>query len=242
MRSILILSMAAAFTAAHGQEPDVKTGGIVMFGDSTTAPRATISKVYAARVEETLRGGGFSLPVLNAGVGGNTTRDALDRLNQDVLRHRPRVVVIQFGINDATVDVWKKPPATTPRVPLAEFLRNIRRMISLAREQDARVIIMTTNPLRWTSRMRELYGKPPYDPHADDGFDALHLAVYNDALRALASELKAPLVDVRAAYPAFAARHGTTVDGLLLDGVHPNDLGHQLVAELLAPPLLEMLR
>ena len=218
-----------------------KPGGIVMFGDSTTAPRGSL-KVYSTRVETMLQGIGSSLGVHNAGIGGNTTRDALKRLQSDVLKYQPRIVVMQFGINDSAVDVWKKPPATASRVPLAEYLDNLRRMIAAAQQAKAKVILMTTNPLRWTSKLRELYGKPPYNPAAEDGFDSATLAGYNEALRKLATELKVPLVDVRAAYPEFAAKHQTTIEGMLLDGMHPNDLGQQLVAELLVPAIRGVLR
>ncbi|MHB1079428.1 MAG: GDSL-type esterase/lipase family protein [Prosthecobacter sp.] len=218
-----------------------KPGGIVMFGDSTTAPRGSL-KVYATRVETMLQSIGSSLGVHNAGIGGNTTRDALKRLQTDVLKYKPRIVVMQFGINDSAVDVWKNPPATEPRVPLAEYLSNLRRMIAAAQQAKAQVILMTTNPLRWTSKLKEMYGKPPYNPAAEDGFDSATLAGYNDALRQLAAELKLPLVDVRAAYPDFAAKHQTTIEGMLLDGMHPNDLGQQLVAELLVPAIRGVLR
>jgi lysophospholipase L1-like esterase len=110
-------------------------------------------------------------------------------------------------------------------------------MVTAAQQQDAKVILMTTNPLRWNPKIKALYGKPPYDPNAEDGFDSPHLAAYNEAQRKLAAELKAPIVDVRAAYPACAAGHHLAVEGLLLDGMHPNDLGHQLVSELLAPAI-----
>jgi len=217
-------------------KPQPKPGGIVMFGDSTTAPRGSL-KVYATRVETALQSIGSSLSVHNAGIGGNTTRDALKRLQSDVLNYKPRVVVMQFGINDSAVDVWKNPPATAPRVPLAEYISNLRQMIAAAQEAKAKVILMTTNPLRWTSKLREFYGRPPYDPAAEDGFDSATLAGYNDALRTLAAELKVPLMDVRAAYPDFAAKHHTTVEGMLPDGMHPNDLGQELVAELLVPAI-----
>jgi len=218
-----------------------KPGGIVMFGDSTTAPRGKL-KVFAMRVETMLQSIGSSLGVHNAGIGGNTTRDALKRLKSDVLKYKPRVVVMQFGINDSAVDVWKNPAATAPRVPLTEYLANLRRMIAAAQEAKAKVILMTTNPLRWTSKLREVYGKPPYDLAAEDGFDSATLAGYNEALRKLAAELKVPLVDVRAAYPDFAAKHQTTIDGMLLDGMHPNDLGQELVAELLVPAIRDAVR
>lgn len=229
--------LASAELPVYQPPPPVKPkpGGIIMFGDSTTAPRGGVRKVYSTRVQDALEGVGSSLVVYNAGIPGNTTRDARRRLASDVLAHQPRVVVIQFGINDSAVDVWKKPPAAAPRVPLAEYVANLRAMIEAAREQKARVILMTTNPLRWTPKLKELYGHPPYKPEAEDGFDAPFLAAYNDAVRKLAAELNVPLVDVRSAYPELAKKRQTSLDQILLDGMHPGDMGHQLVAELLIP-------
>lgn len=222
-------------------KPVPKPGGIVMFGDSTTAPRGSL-KVYATRVEQGLQSIGSSLGVYNAGIPGNTTQDALKRLQTDVLQHKPRIVVMQFGINDSAVDVWKKPPATNPRVPLQDFILNYRTLIQTTQKQGAKVILMTANPLRWTSKLRELYGHPPYRPEAEDGFESATLVRYNEAVRQLAAELKVPLLDVHTAYPAYAARHQTTIDEMLLDGMHPGDLGHQLVAELLVPAIRDAVR
>ena len=218
-----------------------KPGGIFMFGDSTTAPRGSV-KVYADRVNTMLQSIGSSLSVYNAGVPSNTTVQAVKRLQTDVLAYKPRIVVMQFGINDSAVDVWKKPPATGPRVDLDAFIANYRSMIIATRKAGAQVIVMTTNPLRWSSKTRELYGRPPYKPEAEDGFESPALLAFNDALRALAKELDVPLVDVHAAYPAFAAKNQTTVADMLPDGMHPGDLGHQLVAELLLPAIRDLLR
>lgn len=214
-----------------------KPGGVVMFGDSTTAERpGAVEEVYAERVQELLQGRGSSLTVHNAGVPSNTTNSARDRLARDVLAHKPRVVVIQFGINDAAVDVWKDPPATAPRVALSQYEQNLRGLIAALREQKARPVLMTTNPTRWTSKLRDLYGKPPYRPEDADGFDAPVLARYNEAVRRIAKDLAVPLVDV---HDAFTAKNP---DKLLLDGMHPNDEGHRIVAELLLPVILEQLR
>jgi lysophospholipase L1-like esterase len=218
-----------------------KPGGIFMFGDSTTAPRGSV-KVYAERVQTALQGIGSSLSVYNAGVPSNTTVQGLKRLKQEVLAYKPRVVVMQFGINDSAVDVWRNPPMTAPRVSLETFIENYRAMITATQKQGAKVILMTTNPLRWTSKLRELYGKPPYNADAEDGFESLNIVRYNEALRKLATEFKIPLVDVHAAYPAFAAKNQTTVEAMLADGMHPGDLGHQLVAELLVPAIRDAVR
>ena len=146
------------------------------------------------------------------------------------------MVVIQFGINDAAVDVWRQPPATEPRVGLAEYEQNLRRLIETLREHQARPVLMTTNPTRWTATVLELYGRAPYDPTAVDGFDAPVLARYNAAVRRLSAELGVPLVDVHADFVAVGA------ESLLLDGMHPNDAGHERIAELLVPVLREQLR
>lgn len=215
--------------------PFPKPGGIVMFGDSTTAARANVSKVYSERVQEALLGSGSAITVANAGISSNTTRDAKKRLVSNVLDLKPRIVVMQFGINDSAIDVWKKPPASKPRIPLTEFKENLSSMIRQCRDQKASVILMTTNPLRWTPRLKDLYGKSPYRVDAADGFDSPSLARYNDMIVQISQELKVPLVNIHAAYPEFAKAHNTEIDGLLLDGMHPNDLGHQLVAEQLMP-------
>ncbi len=106
-----------------------KPGSIIMFGDSTTAPRGSTT-VYSTRVEAALQSIGSSLSVHNAGVPSSTTIQARKRLQEDVLRFQPRIVVMQFGLNDAALDVWKKPPATEPRVPLKNFIENYRAMVT----------------------------------------------------------------------------------------------------------------
>ena len=42
--------------------------------------------------------------------------------------------------------------------------------------------------------------------------------------------------------PRLPPKHKTTIDAMLLDGMHPNDRGHQLVAELLVPVIRDQVR
>ena len=104
--------------------------------------------------------------VINAGVGGNTTEMARKRFEADVLSHRPRIAIIQFGINDAAVDVWKTPPATQPRVSLERYEANLRHFVETLKSSHALVVLMTPNPLRWTPKLKEMYGRPPYQPES----------------------------------------------------------------------------
>ena len=218
-------------------------GGIWLFGDSTTAHRpGAVEKVTSVRLDEALQSIGSSLSVHNSGIGGHTTRDALKRLERDVLAHRPRVVVIGFGINDAAVDVWKKPPATESRVPLAEYRENLRTIAMKTKEAGAKVVFLSPNPLRWTSLLRDLYGRSPYAPDSETGFDAPVLESYREALRGLAAELSVPLLDVPQVWTAALAKKGGTIDTFLLDGMHPNDAGHEATAAALLPVVRGVLR
>ena len=70
------------------------------------------------------------------------------------------------------------------------------------------------------------------------GFSA-KLAEYCDVVRAIAREEDVPLVDVFKAFREYDAVDGQSVDDLLLDGMHPNDKGHAIIAELLAPLVQE---
>ena len=233
--------MRAAFPAAWScvvvlasvglSQADEATRTLVTFGDSTTAPRGELT-VYAELLQEELTLHGLPVPVINAGVGGNNTSQARARFARDVVDRDPDVVVIQFGINDAAVDVWKDPPRTTPRVGVETYVDNLRHFVRTLRSQGAEVVLMTPNPLRWTPPLRERYGKPPYDPNDADGFNVL-LSSYAQQVRDVARAEHVPLIDVYADFEAFGKQEGQSVDDLLLDGMHPNERGHRRIADQL---------
>ena len=134
--------------------PKAKT--IVAFGDSTTAVRGKV-KIYTNLLAKKFPEYKF----INSGVPGNTTRMAKARFEKDVLAHKPDTVIIQFGINDSTVDVWKNPPASTSRVPLSEYKDNLKYFIGRLKKINCQIIMMTPNPMCWTKKLKEMYGKPP---------------------------------------------------------------------------------
>lgn len=208
---------------------------IVLYGDSTTAPRVVEGEplmIYGTLLERHFSERGIPVQVINSGAGSATTKAARSRLRNAVLQYQPDIVVIQFGINDAAVDVWKTPPVTEARVSLKAYESNLRFMIDEVRKSGAVPVLMTPNGLRWTPKSKQLYGKPPYDADRADGFDVI-LQDYAKVVRELAKELKAPLVDIHAIY----SEQGEAATELLLDGMHPNAAGHELVARLLIPVL-----
>lgn len=217
---------------------------IVAFGDSTTAPRMVNGRpleVYADRLRRELpRAGIDPLDIVNAGVGGHSTADARRRFERDVLKRGPDLVVIQFGINDSAVDVWKDPPATAPRVAIETYEANLRHFVEALEAQGVHVVLMTPNPMRWTPHLKELYGKPPYDTDDLRGFNVL-LDNYADVVRQIARDKRVPLVDVFTLFEDYGQANGRSVDELLLDGMHPNAAGHRLISERLAPEIAALL-
>ena len=193
---------------------------IVTFGDSLTAPRAGVV-TYSDLLAERL---GPAVKVVNRGVPGNTSEQARARFAREVLAAHPDLVIIQLGTNDSAVDVWKDPPASAPRVEVARFRANLQYFVKELRAAKCRVILLTPSRLAWTPKLRQMYGRAPYDPESEDGFNVM-LDVYSDVVRGLALREKLPLADTA---PVLTSAH-------LLDGMHPSSAGHRLVSELLLP-------
>lgn len=226
-----MFSILAAFVAAA---PAPIT--IVAFGDSTTAERKD-TVVYPTLLQTALAKKGIAVEVVNSGYGAHTTAMARVKFQAGVLDKKPAVVVIQLGINDAAVDVWKKTPADKPRVDVKTYEENLRFFVTTLKKAGARPILMTPNPLRWTPEVKKRYGKPPYRIADPDGLTFI-LADYAEVVRKLAKAEDVPLVDVYAAFRKIGGPTGAGIDALLSDGVHPNSKGHELVAETLLPALL----
>lgn len=207
---------------------------IVAFGDSTTALRGA-TKVYATILQEELR----NVRIINAGVAGNTTDLARKRFEQDVLALQPQIAIIQFGINDSAVDVWKTPPAIEPRVPLERYEANLRHFVQTLKSKNTRVVLMTSNPLRWTPKLKEMYGRTPYQPENQEGFNTPLLS-YCEAVRKVATEESTEFLDMQLGFLERAQKQGTTVDALLSDGMHPNEYGHRTEADFLRERILSM--
>jgi lysophospholipase L1-like esterase/predicted neuraminidase len=227
-----VATLASMFFTSSAPAADPVT--VVAFGDSTTAPRGNLT-VYSSILQEELR----NVKIINAGISGNTSEMARKRFEQDVLAHKPQLVILQLGINDAAVDVWKTPPATEPRVPLGRYRENLEYFVKTLKDGGARVIVMGPNPLRWTDLLKKMYGKPPYDPGNPDGFNGL-LVRYNEAAAKVAETHEIPFIDLQGAYLRHAQQNKVEVDQLLLDGMHPNDDGHRLAGSLLRAQILEM--
>lgn len=227
LRQMVFVLCVLSSTIAVAEKPNT----LVVFGDSTTATRGGL-KIYARSLQRELPLNGLPVRVVNAGVAGHNTNHARVRFVKDVLDHNPDIVVIQFGINDAAVDVWKDPPATKPRISLERYVENLCHFVSTLKARNVQVILMTPNPLRWTPQIIEIYGKPPYLPEESTGFN-VKLQEYAEAARQIAKSENVPLIDIYRSFENYARTEAKSDHYLLLDGIHPNEHGHRLIADQL---------
>ena len=72
---------------------------LICFGDSITARE--LFDNGTERLTPRLQRAFNEWKIINAGISGDNTRDALNRLENDVLKYEPDVVIILFGANDA---------------------------------------------------------------------------------------------------------------------------------------------
>jgi len=99
---------------------------IICFGDSLTyGTGASDGKDYPSQLSQMI-----SAPVINAGVPGDTTARALQRLEPDVLEYSPDIVLITLGGNDLKNGIAKD-----------VAFENLRVIVEAIQEQGAHVII-----------------------------------------------------------------------------------------------------
>ncbi|MDP6058652.1 MAG: exo-alpha-sialidase, partial [Pirellulaceae bacterium] len=181
---------------SHASEPDLT---VVAFGTSTTARRSGVENVYADLLRKELPKQGLPARVVNQGVPGNRTTDAIARFESDVRAWKPDVVIVLFGLNDSAVDVWRN--ATEPRVPIESYRKNLTTMVRTLKGDGAKPILVTPQPMHWTEKLKELYAGPPYHDNspysATDplGFNAT-LADYVRVVREVAELEEVALVDL----------------------------------------------
>jgi acyl-CoA thioesterase-1 len=110
---------------------------IVAFGDSLTAGfGADTGKSYPDFLQQDLDRRGYRYRVVNAGISGETTTDALERLNT-VTALRPAVAIVEFGGNDGLRGL----PVSTTRA-------NLDQIMAALKESGAQILLagMTLPP------------------------------------------------------------------------------------------------
>lgn len=217
------LLLCAPIGKAEG--PKVK---VVTLGDSITRgarPGVKADETFAAGLQVALRKNAIDAEVVNVGIGGERTDQALKRLKAAVIEQKPAVVTIMYGTNDSYVDRGKK----EPRLSAEQYGTNLRQLVKELRQAGIMPILMT--PPRWGDAARNGKGENP------NGL----LETYVKVCREIAAETKTPFVD-HFAHWTKQAKAGKDIEKWTTDGCHPNPEGHRILVETMLPIVLESLK
>ena len=105
---------------------------LLVFGDSLSAAYGlSVDQGWVHLLGERIAGMRLDWRVVNASVSGETTAGGLRRLPEDLKRHKPAVVVIELGANDALRGQ-----------PVNGIRSNLEAMIRLVREAKAQPVLV----------------------------------------------------------------------------------------------------
>jgi lysophospholipase L1-like esterase len=212
--------LSASATKAEATSPScphalelLRTGSpvrIICFGDSITAVywHSGGYRAYPEILKQYLCdefNHSQHVEVVNAGVSGNTTIDGLARMEQDVLRHAPNLIIVKFGMNDIA------------RAPHDVFRDNLRTIIRKGKEAGAEVLVCTPNDIVDSpARSRE------------------KLMQYASTIRAVCAETNAPLCELFADFEQLRTTDPAQFEYAMSDAIHPNFAGQILIAKAIA--------
>lgn len=162
--------------------------------------------------------------VINAGVGGQNSRDLLARIDKDVLQHRPDLVVLMVGSNDVL--------NSGNAIPLPEYEKNLETLAKRIKEGGAELVIMTVLPCH-VPYLLERHEKGFFGK----GGPPERIAQANTAIRRLAKQYGIPVVEAHAIFSGIG-EIGVSPESLLQnaansgrrDGVHPTAEGYRILA------------
>jgi acyl-CoA thioesterase-1 len=154
--TLLYVALMVAVSQQHARAAETRGGEevvIVGFGDSLMAGyQLPPGKSFPAQLEDALREEGRNVRVVNAGVSGDTSADALARLDW-ALPDDADAVIVELGANDALRGF-----------DLAETRRALDQILSKLRARDLPVLLTGMEAPRnygedYANRFREMYAE-----------------------------------------------------------------------------------
>ena len=203
---------------------------IVIFGDSVShghlLNNVDYESVYWNRLKKMLNAFRCIIPVnmINAAIGGTTASASLKRMETQVFRHDPDLVIICFGLNDVGG-------------PLEVYLDSLKQIFQKCLDSGCDAIFMTPNMLNTYVAQDTLAEHRDY-AHVTAKFQTGgRMDRYMNAAVKLATEMGIPVCDCYAAWKKLAETEDTTM--LLVNRInHPTAEMHQLFADMLYPMIM----
>jgi isoamyl acetate esterase len=188
---------------------------VLFFGDSITQAGA-LPNGYILKLDSIIKQSHLpdTIELTGAGIGGNKVYDLYLRMEEDVLKKAPDMVVIYVGIND----VWHKASSGTG-TDADKFEKFYRAIIKRLQDKNIRVVVCTPSVI----------GERNDNSNQQDG----DLNQYSNIIRGIAKDLSLQVCDLRKAFSDYLKANNTAnaEKGILTtDRVHLNEKGNLFVA------------
>ncbi len=217
----LLLAVSTVSTVSTAANSNDNVFRLVTLGDSITKgfrKGVEPEETFSALLERDLSEGGITVEVINVGIGGERTDQALQRLEKDVIALAPDCVTIMYGTNDAYCDSEEP----SPRLSLEEYEANLRAIVVTLSRAKIKPVLMTEPPLCTFAAS----GREPFKSNGKN----FMMIPFMEAVRRVADSMDVPLVD-NFTHWNEAAMLGQDLDLWMTDGMHPNPEGHKVIAE-----------
>lgn len=201
---------------------------IVAFGDSMTKCSAQVpAKRWPALLQSKLNATfkAREFEVINAGVGGNTSREGLARIKTDVLAYSPNLTLVEFGGNDATTDHLRS-------VSFAEFDRNLSSIARLLKTVGSAIAWLSFPPVldMWHGA-NSISSIDAFEKFYPMGGINQYIHEYRRRVRLRAQKNKDLFIDLYGGIrDVLEQDHPARF--ILSDGVHFTDIGARLAADI----------
>jgi len=221
MKKLMIA--AAAFFILSAFTIIQKKQRIVFFGDSITQAGVKPDG-FITRLGEMMKQKGIdnNYELIGAGIGGNKVYDLYLRMDEDVMAKNPDVVVIWVGVND----VWHKRSFGTG-TDADKFEKFYNAIIKKLQAKNIKVLICTPASI----------GEKTDFSNEQDG----DLNKYSNIIRSVAKNNNCQLIDLRKMtldYNLANNKENKDRGILTLDGVHLNETGNNVVADVMYKALI----
>ena len=218
--SLLLTLASAGLSFASSPAPFADGERVVFLGDSITRGggwHSAVALYYATRFPNQHN------IWINAGISGDTAAGALERLEWDVLNHKPDTVVIMFGMNEASRPDLPGLIGSDARVEL--YRKNVEALLERLKQENVKVVLCAPSPYDSGVKL-ETAGKPEV---------AAALARISKVARELADKHGVGFVDFFTPMSKIGADFQKTNPAFTIigkDRIHPGEMGSTVMASL----------
>ena len=204
---------------------------ILVFGDSITqgfwdTDGGWVQRIRTVYDKETIKTG-YDLPtIFNLGISGNSSGDIVERFEAETeARYQDEKLGLVFavGVNDSRTKSGVN--FSEPK----EYKSNLEKLLAMARKYSDKIVFVgltpcveeRSNPVSW----------------GDTGYTNDRIRVFNQILEDFCHDNALEFIDILTPFTEAGAK-----TELLPDSLHPNNEGHQLIADIVLPRLQSIFR